>query len=242
MNHVVVMGKPIAWGITGGGHFLIETFEVMSKVSNRASVTSFVSRAGEEVIRIYGLTDELEKISPGAHYSEVIRGTKDGYSSIHSGRLARGVYSKLVIAPATANTIAKIAHGIADTLVTNAAAQAFKAKLPVLILPTDHPSVKSTRLPVRVDSDLCQACKKCPPEDICRVNAFYRRNGEGRINYLVCTGCKDCIEACSYNAVLYGEEIRVNIRSIDVANLKKVGKMYNICILKNHKELEELLV
>ena len=43
-----------------------------------------------------------------------------------------------LVAPATANTTAKIAYGIADTLITNSVAQAMKAKVPVYIFPPDN--------------------------------------------------------------------------------------------------------
>lgn len=51
--------------------------------------------------------------------------------------LLLGRYDLLIIAPATANTVAKIAHGIADTLVTNAVAQTAKGGTPIYILPVD---------------------------------------------------------------------------------------------------------
>lgn len=44
----------------------------------------------------------------------------------------------LIIAPATANTVAKIVHGIADTLVTNAVSQTAKGDTPIYILPVDR--------------------------------------------------------------------------------------------------------
>ena len=49
-----------------------------------------------------------------------------------------GEFDCFIIAPATANTVAKIAHGIADTLISNAAAQAMKAEVPVYIFPVDQ--------------------------------------------------------------------------------------------------------
>jgi len=55
-----------------------------------------------------------------------------------AGPLQVGYYSLLVISPATANTTAKIAHGIADTLLTNCVAQAMKGGTPVYIYPIDQ--------------------------------------------------------------------------------------------------------
>jgi flavoprotein len=60
------------------------------------------------------------------------------------GRLFSGIYRVLVIAPATSNSVAKFVHGISDTLVTNLFAQAGKARIPILVYPTDlEPEVVS---------------------------------------------------------------------------------------------------
>jgi flavoprotein len=54
----------------------------------------------------------------------------------------------LLIAPATGNTVAKIATGIADTLLTNSAIMALKAFVPVYIMPCDYKEgVTVTRIP-----------------------------------------------------------------------------------------------
>ena len=53
------------------------------------------------------------------------------------GRLFSGMYRLLVVAPATSNSIAKFINGISDTLVTNLLAQAGKARIPIVVLPTD---------------------------------------------------------------------------------------------------------
>ncbi len=42
------------------------------------------------------------------------------------------------VAPATANTVAKLVHGIADTLLTNCVSMANKAGREVFILPVDR--------------------------------------------------------------------------------------------------------
>jgi len=55
-----------------------------------------------------------------------------------AGKLQTGHYDVFIVAPATANTVAKIAHGVADTLITNAVSQAAKAMIPVYIYPVDN--------------------------------------------------------------------------------------------------------
>jgi flavoprotein len=49
-----------------------------------------------------------------------------------------GRFDFLLLTPATSNTVAKIAHGISDTMLTNAAIQALKANVPVYVMPVDY--------------------------------------------------------------------------------------------------------
>ena len=55
-----------------------------------------------------------------------------------AGPLQIGRYDLLIVAPLTANSTAKIAHGIADTLITNAVAQTLKGTTPVILYPVDQ--------------------------------------------------------------------------------------------------------
>lgn len=119
--------KKIAWGITGAGAFLKDCVEIISSLP-KDKVDIFLSKAGEEVLRIYNLWDCLRG------YSLVLDRSS---SSPSCGLLYSGIYSLLVIAPATSNTVAKIVYGIADTLITNIFAQAGKAGISSIVLPTD---------------------------------------------------------------------------------------------------------
>lgn len=51
--------------------------------------------------------------------------------------LYTGKYNLVVIAPVTSNSIAKMAHGIADNLITNLFAHAGKCRIPTILLPSD---------------------------------------------------------------------------------------------------------
>jgi flavoprotein len=119
--------KRIAWAITGAGHALEECIDTMLKYEN---VDIFLSRAAEEVLRIYKLDTRLN--APGVR---IYHETKA--SSPLIGRLFGGTYQGLVIAPATSNSVAKFVHGISDTLVTNLFAQAGKSRIPIIVYPTD---------------------------------------------------------------------------------------------------------
>jgi len=236
-----VGAKPLAWAITGAGHFLEEVFMLMLELSSGRRITCFVSSAAEEVIRIYGLWDEMGEVSDGGRYSEIFTDRIDGSSAVHAGRLARGVYSALVVAPATANTVAKICRGIADTLVTNVVAQALKGGVRVLILPTDQSETAETTLPVRVESSLCVGCDPCPAEESCGVGAFTVREGRGTIDYLRCVGCRLCIEACPYGAVSYGERLPVRVREVDLRNVERLRGMNGVTVLRDPAELRDAI-
>jgi dihydromethanopterin reductase (acceptor) len=119
--------KRIAWGITGAGHALEECVETLLQCEG---VDVFLSRAAEEVVDMYGLDARLN--TPRVR---IYRENKA--SSPLVGRLFSGMYRLLVVAPATSNSIAKFIHGISDTLVTNLLAQAGKARIPIVVFPTD---------------------------------------------------------------------------------------------------------
>ncbi len=119
--------KRIAWGITGAGHALKECLETLLQCE---CVDVVLSRAAEEVLRMYALDTHLN-----AAGLRLYRET-DASSSLVA-RLYSGIYRLLVIAPATSNSVAKFVHGISDTLVTNLFAQAGKARIPVVVYPTD---------------------------------------------------------------------------------------------------------
>jgi archaeoflavoprotein AfpA len=125
----------IAWGITGSGDKIRETFEMMSKLSQKYKekyeVEIFVSKSGEQVLKYYNLINLL-KINFNKIWIE-----KDANTPFLSGRLQNGEFKLLLIAPATSNTVAKVAHGISDTMLTNGIIQALKVNVPVFIMPSD---------------------------------------------------------------------------------------------------------
>ena len=102
----------IGWGVTGAGHFLQETFDVMEKVANGHAVSCFVSSGGERVVRIYGLWQKLGGICPNNYYREIILEDEQRPSFPLAGRFLRKTYGVLVVSPASANTIAKIVRTI----------------------------------------------------------------------------------------------------------------------------------
>ena len=139
----------VAWAITGAGHLLIESCEVMSEIASKPGVEliTFVSSAGFECAKMYRVWEKVEGISERVYVDSKA-------SAPEVGGLARGRYKFLVVSPATANSVAKIVIGIADTLVTNAVAQAQKAKTPVIVVPTDQAfGPILTKLPYRPEHE-----------------------------------------------------------------------------------------
>ena len=208
-----------------------ETFNV--------KITTFASKAGWEVLRIYGLLSEVQKISPGGYYEEFFVSEKN-WSFPVSGRLQLGRYQVLMISPCSGNTVAKIVHGIADTLVTNVFAQAQKGNIPIYVLPTEqHPG--ETELPYTVNRDRCRGCIPCPPMEVCKYGAVELKDGKARINLEKCWGCGLCLPVCPFGAVVFGEKVGVKPREVDVENIKKLRRMKGVTVLNQPKELEKIL-
>ena len=232
----------IAWGITGAGGFLSETFDVMEKIGTRHSLSCYLTGAGERVVRIYGLWKRLEGICPGGYYREVILESDQGPSSPLAGRFLRKKYEALVVSPASSNTVAKIVAGIADSLVTNAVSQAEKARIPILIVPTDQGLKKVTRLPPMVDREICGRhmrvdCEKCLITEMCPHGAVVEIEGMPKIDLSKCEGCRICVEGCPHGAVSFGSELETRARKVDLDNVRKLRRSKNFVVLKTPREI-----
>lgn len=126
--------KRIAWGITGSGDLILETYNVMVDIKKKTGIETmvFLSKEGETVMKWYHLWDKIQKDFQN------IKVDAGPNSPFIAGPLQMGYYDFLLVAPATANTVAKIVYGIADTLVTNAVSQTAKGSTPIYILPVDQ--------------------------------------------------------------------------------------------------------
>lgn len=129
----------VLWCFTGAGHFLRECVQELGRLSNSHEITCLISNAGEEVVNAYGLLEEIE----GA-CKEVVYERNQGYSTPLSGSKR---FDAAVVAPATANTVAKVVCGVADSAVSNVVSQFMKRKIMVVFLPTDQEKVVETFLP-----------------------------------------------------------------------------------------------
>ena len=128
------MPSKIVWGITGSGDLISEIFEVMEEISkmNRLKITAVLSKAAVTVLKWYKLNDSLDRIA------DRILVEKDANTPFIVGPLQTGEYDALIVAPATANTVAKIVNGIADTIITNSVSQTNKTHVDIYILPVDQ--------------------------------------------------------------------------------------------------------
>ncbi|MFQ6105769.1 MAG: dihydromethanopterin reductase (acceptor) [Candidatus Hydrothermarchaeaceae archaeon] len=229
----------IAWAITGAGCYLRESVESMEKIAKNNKVTVFLSKSGEEVIKAYGLWERLAKIAPGDYLQEIFSEHEQGASSPSAGRFFLKRYDALVVSPATTNTVAKIAHGISDTLVTNAVSNAMKSRVPVYVCPSDR-IIKDTRvlLPCYIDRITCRKCSRCLPVINCEQKAIENYS----INLLKCNSCGACIAACEYGAVVGGKKVKMRVRKIDHDNVKRIENMEFIKIIKNPGKIQKLLL
>ena len=138
--------RRVAWGITGSGDRILEVLDVMKQIrkeyKNEVRITVYLSKAGELVVKYYRIFKDIQE------EFDKIRVEINSNIPTLAVQLQSGKIDFLLIAPATSNTVAKIANGIADTLLTNAAIMALKAFVPVYVLPCDYKEgVTVTQLP-----------------------------------------------------------------------------------------------
>ncbi len=122
------------WGITGSGYLIKESIELMNQLQEhyKVDLTVALSKEGAIVVKWYKQWDYL---------NEVVKKVKVETSPNNpflAGPLQIGKYDFLLVCPVSANSVAKIVYGIADTLITNCVAQTIKGGIPVYLLPSDQ--------------------------------------------------------------------------------------------------------
>ena len=127
-----MQNQRLAWAITGSGHYLRESLAVLQTLQDKniVYVDIFLSRAAVEIIKQYGFQAQLEATGHKVFHDKTA-------SSVPVEGFYAGKYHTLVIAPATSNTVAKMAYGFSDSLVTNLYAQAGKTRVPSIIFACD---------------------------------------------------------------------------------------------------------
>ena len=133
--------KRIAWCITGSGHYLKESIDLMLTLEN---VDLYLSKAGEEVLKWYNYDLSIFKKNKIKIFKDVTA------SASPVSLLYESVYKLVVISPATSNTIALMAQGVSNTLVTNMFAQAGKCEVESLVFACDTEPVVITQAPKKL--------------------------------------------------------------------------------------------
>jgi dihydromethanopterin reductase (acceptor) len=229
----------IGWAITGAGHLLDESVAVMEKLAKNHQITVFLSNAGEEVLKMYGLFDRVSAIT-GGYYRELALDNDQSFSYPISGRFSLGKYDFLIVSPTTSNTVAKIVNGISDTLVTNSVAQAGKGRVSAIIVPVDIESGDvETILPSKLELESCADCAECEAAKLCPQEAIIAKQ---EIDLLKCIGCGKCENSCKFNAIKAGKLITIHMREIDIENTHKLVLMENITVLKHPNEIEDYIL
>ena len=138
--------RKIAWGITGAGDKIAEFIQVMTEIKKEyedtVEIHVYLLEPAAITLKLYYLLirmrQSLTKISVEINSN----------APFLAAWMQTGKYEFLLIAPATSNTVAKLANGIGDTMLTNAAIMSLKAFVPVYIAPTDYKEgICITKLP-----------------------------------------------------------------------------------------------
>ena len=124
----------IVWAITGTGYVLQESIDLMRNLQENYSVelTVLLSKEGETVVKWYKKWKILTEVV------ERIKVEKTANLPFYAGPLQLGNFDMFIVCPTSANSVAKIVYGIADSLITNCVAQAIKGGQTVYIFPSDQ--------------------------------------------------------------------------------------------------------
>lgn len=226
----------IGWAITGAGHLLDDSVNILEKLAKDHEITVFLSNAGEEVLKMYGLFERVTSVT-GGYYKELALESDQSFSYPLSGRLSLGKYDFFIVSPTTSNTVAKIVNGISDTLVTNSVAQAGKGGVRTLIVPVDMETGDvETILPSKLELETCADCDDCVAVKSCKEGAIMAKQ---EIDLLKCIGCGNCENSCLYGAVKAGKLVTIRMREIDIENAHKLVLMDGITVLRHLNEIED---
>jgi archaeoflavoprotein AfpA len=186
---VKIKKRKVAWGITGAGDKIAEIVGVMKDFKKQSEdvveIEVYLSKAADTMLKFYRLEDDLK-----LNFQKVMV-ELNANSPFLAAWMQSGKYDFLLIAPASSNTVAKIANSISDTMLTNAAIMSLKAFQPVYVLPTDYKeSVVSTKLPsgkemkLRVRKEEADQVRKLEAMDGMRVFESSQKMKEALMEWL----------------------------------------------------------
>jgi flavoprotein len=126
----------LIWGFTGTGYLIKESIQLMKELQERfkdqIDITVMLSKEGAAVVKWYKQRDFL---------TETVKKVKIEQTPnlpFYAGPLQLGKFDLFIVCPVSANSVAKIVYGIADTLITNCVAQAIKGGVTAYLFPSDQ--------------------------------------------------------------------------------------------------------
>ena len=239
----------IVWCLTGGGDFFDENYKVFTQLlSEGQPMLAIFSSAGAIVQNRYGFFWNLARLgSNNPHVLFLFEGEECLQDNIqflldkanisynvfpYDPAFSLGIWLAnqkikcIVASPLTANSVAKLTHGIADTLIVNILSAGKKANQLIGVFPTDRglDSIMSS-LPIRQ--------KKPLPRSIINVKdctfGALKIASSTLVEYLpeLCVGCQICVKKYpEYFTV--NEKIEVQIRKVDQANSQKLASEFRL--------------
>jgi dihydromethanopterin reductase (acceptor) len=239
----------IVWCLTGGGDLFEENFKVFSNLYLEGHpILAIFSSAGAVVQNRYGFFWRLtklksrnenviflfeSKISLQNNVQYLLEKANITYQVFPQDQafslgiwLANQKVKCIIASPLTANSVAKLTHGVADTLIGNILSAGKKANQLVGIFPTDRSSDSiMTRLPVRQKKPL-------PKENISIDDCIFDALEISSTTHLKfssekCVGCQHCVQKYpEYFSV--NEELEVQIRKVDQVNSQKLESEFHL--------------
>ncbi len=124
----------LLWGITGTGFVLDESIALMEdlQLNYEVDLTVILTKEGAAVVKWYKKWLKLKEVVKKVSIE------KTPNIPFYAGPLQIGKFDVFIVCPVSANSVAKIVYGIADTLITNCVAQAIKGGQKVYIFPSDQ--------------------------------------------------------------------------------------------------------
>ena len=124
----------MVWGVTGSGYLLKESIDLMKELQENydLEITIILSKEGAVIVKWYKQWDYLNEVI------KRVRVEVTPNNPFLAGPLQLGKYDLFLVCPVSANSVAKIVYGIADTLITNCVAQAIKGGVTAYLFPSDQ--------------------------------------------------------------------------------------------------------
>jgi tetrathionate reductase subunit B len=96
---------------------------------------------------------------------------------------------------------------------------------------SEHVRGTVPKVKVAYIAHLCNHCRNAPCMPTCPVEAIYRRDdGLVIIDPVKCTGCKNCVDACPYDAIYFNDGLNIAQKCTGCAHLIDSGWKEPRCV------------